>query len=407
MLAAARIDPATPPHGEDAMPTFTLTDVARDLWVESFAVAAADLGWPATPSWSVAKRVLRGGRRDGVDLVTVDNGALSFSVVPTRGMGIWRAHYRGDRVGWRSPVGDGPVNPAFVNLASGGGLGWLEGFDELLARCGLESNGPPCQEGGTSYTLHGKVANLPAHFVALHVDERPPHAITVEGRVDEARLFFAQVRMTTRITTTPGSSRLVVRDEFVNLRETPGEMQVLYHWNLGPPHMEEGARFVAPIKTVLPRDAAAAEGIGHFDVYTGPRPGVAEQVYYFELHGDGPDGRTLALLRNRAGGKGVALRFAAAQLPCFALWKAPGGAREGYVTGLEPATNYPNPRPFEKARGRVVTLDPGGTYVAETTFEALGDAQAVAAVEAEIKALQGRGAPKVHPRPVEPFAAES
>ena len=24
-----------------------------------------------------------------------------------------------------------------------GGLGWLEGFDELFVRCGLDSNGPP------------------------------------------------------------------------------------------------------------------------------------------------------------------------------------------------------------------------------------------------------------------------
>ena len=389
------------------MPTITLTDVARDLWVESCAITAAELGLPASPSWSVDKRVLQGGRRDGVDLVTVDNGALSFSVVPTRGMGIWRAHYRGDRIGWRSPVGDGPVHPAFVNLAAAGGLGWLDGFDELLARCGLESNGPPYQEGNVTHTLHGKVANIPAHFVALHVDDEPPHAITVEGRLDEARLFFTQARLTTRITTVPGSNRLTARDAVTNLRDTPGEVQLLYHWNLGPPHLEEGARFLAPIKTVLPRDARAAEGLGHFDVYPGPRPGFAEQVYYFELFGEGADGRTLALLRNRAGDKGVALRFATAQLPCFTLWKATGGAREGYVTGLEPATNYPNAWPFEKARGRVVTLDPGQTFVAETTLEVLGDAQGVAGVEREIQALQARGAPKVHPKPIEPFAAES
>ena len=55
-----------------------------------------------------------------------------------------------------------------------------------------------------------------------------------------------------------------------------------------------------------------------------------------------------ALLRNRAGDKAVALRFARAQLPCFTLWKQTGGRRDGYVTGLEPATNYPNPRPFEQ-----------------------------------------------------------
>src|SRR5262249_29573719 len=153
----------------------------------------------------------------------------------------------------------------------------------------------------------------------------------------------------TKISTVPGSNRLTVRDEFTNLRDSPGEMQVLYHWNLGPPFMEEGSQFVAPIKTVVPRDAAAVAGIGHYDIYGPPAPPPAEQVYLFQLLGDGPDGRTLALLRNRAGDKGVVLRFSTTQLPCFTLWKNTGGAHEGYVTGLEPATNYPSPKPFEKS----------------------------------------------------------
>ena len=127
------------------MPSFTLTDLARDLWVERFALDASP-GIPALPAWSVSKRALRGGRRDGVDLIEIKNGLLSFAVVPTRGMGIWKGEYAGDRLGWDSPVADGPVHPSFVNLMNGGGLGWLEGFDELLARCGLENNGGPYEE---------------------------------------------------------------------------------------------------------------------------------------------------------------------------------------------------------------------------------------------------------------------
>src|SRR3954451_18846680 len=66
--------PATVRAGEDPMPSFTLTDVGRDLWVESFAVDAAGLGLSSPHPWSVTKRVLRGGRRDGVDLIQVNNG---------------------------------------------------------------------------------------------------------------------------------------------------------------------------------------------------------------------------------------------------------------------------------------------------------------------------------------------
>ncbi len=72
------------------MKTFVLTDVSRGLWVEEFALGDGSSSLHAPPGCSVTKKRLRGGRRDGVDLIQVDNGALSFSVAPTRGMGIWR-----------------------------------------------------------------------------------------------------------------------------------------------------------------------------------------------------------------------------------------------------------------------------------------------------------------------------
>ena len=201
--------------------------------------------------------------------------------------------------------------------------------------------------------------------------------------------------MVTKIATVPGSNTLVVRDEFVNLKEQPVEIQILYHWNFGPPFLGPGSRFVAPIKSVTPRDARAQEGISQHDLYGGPEPGSTEQVYYHELHaGPAGDPRTLAMLRNQAGDKGVVLRFHQDQLPAFTLWKNTGGLRDGYVTGLEPGTNYPNARPFEKAHNRVVTLPVDGRYVAETTLEVLTTAEAVAAVEAEIKTLQSKGRPR-------------
>lgn len=394
------------------MPSYTLTDVAADLWVDGFSLTPADLGESGSIPWSVTKRTLRGGRRDGVDLVRLDNGAFSVDIVPTRGMSFRQGRYKGARVGWTSAVTDGPVHPKWVNLQNNGGLGWLEGYDEMLVRCGLGNIGAPYQEtveslDGTRrdvlHGLHGKLGNIPAHKVAVHYDPASKE-IAVSGEVDESSPFSPQVRLSTRISTTPGSNAIRVRDEYVNLRESPSPFQVLYHWNFGTPILEEGARVVAPIKTVLPRDARAQEGIGHYDVYGGPEPGYAEQVYFFELHGEGKDGRTVVLLRDRAGAKGVALRFPIAALPAFTVWKNTAGLKEGYVTGLEPSTSYPNARPFEEARGRVPVLPPGGSRVVETTLEFLDSPSAVAAVEAEVKALQAKGAPTVHGRPVEPFA---
>jgi hypothetical protein len=398
------------------MATFVLTDLAHDVWVESVTIDSEALGLAASCPFTISKRRLRGGRREGVDLIEVTSGPLSFSVVPTRGMGLWKASFQGSRLGWNSPVADGPVNPAFVNLMSTGGLGWLDGFDELLARCGLAWSGAPFEvkarkadgsESNATFGLHGKIANIPASYVAVHINDKPPHEIAIEGQVEECRLFGPQIRMSTRISTTPGSNYLVVRDEFANLKDQPVDMQVLYHWNFGPPFLEEGARFVAPLRTVTPRDPRAMEGLSHHDVYGPPEPGSTEQVYFYELHARAADsGQTLAMLRNRGGDKGVVLRFHKDQLPCFTLWKNTAGRRDGYVTGLEPATNYPNPHPFEKARNRVVTLPVNGRYLVETSLEVLATTEAVAAVESEIDRLQSQAKPVINPAPKEPFAAE-
>ena len=110
--------------------TWELTDVIDDAYTERISLGPEQVGGPAK-GYSVTKRTLRGGLRDGVDMIEVDNGRLWFAVVPTRGMGIWRAVCGDMHLGWKSPV-HGPVHPAFVPLWEPSGIGWLSGFDELL-----------------------------------------------------------------------------------------------------------------------------------------------------------------------------------------------------------------------------------------------------------------------------------
>jgi len=392
--------------------TWTLTEVTHDLWVEEFAVSARDLGLPADQNWWVRKRTLRGGLCDGVDLIEVSNGPLSFSVLPTRGMGIWRGQYRGRLLGWHSPV-LGPVHPKFVNLESRGGLGWLTGFDEWIVRCGLDSNGAPgtdvvLDNNGNPIevplTLHGRIANQPAHFVAVEVQTEPPYEISVVGHVRESGLFYPQLELRTRISTVPGSGSLSIRDEVVNLKGVEAELELLYHCNFGPPFLEAGSRLLAPIAEVAPRDARAAEGIERFDSYDGPTPGYVEQVYWFDLLSVPGTGRTLAVLRNAAGDLAVAVRFDKRQLPCFSLWKNTAAVEDGYVTGLEPGTNYPNLKRFERERGRVIKLPAGGSYTAELSIEAVAGRSDVERLEREVAELQKQAERQVHRQPVEKWS---
>jgi hypothetical protein len=391
--------------------TWTLTDVRGDLWIDSFAVGNDSFHLPTTHDWSIRKRTLRGGPRDGVDLIEVHNGALSFSVLPTRGMGLWRGDYRGNPLGWRSPV-LGPVHPKYVQLNDRAGCGWLGGFDELLCRCGLASNGPPGEDVFTNasgqsrranLTLHGRIANVPAHFVDVRVNLDPPYELSVTGEVEEAGLFCPHLRLTTTYTTVPGSNRVAIHDVVENRSAQSAEMQLLYHCNLGPPFLEAGSRVLAPVRELAPMTARAAEGMETHDTYLGPTVGYSEQVYAYDLIGD-QRGNSLAVLINAAKDRAVALRFNRLQLPCFTVWKNTAALEDGYVTGLEPATNYPNFKTFEREKGRVSQLPPGGRWETRWSLEACDTAAATAALIAETATLQAAAKAMVHFAPQSRFS---
>lgn len=382
--------------------SWTLTDVANDIWLDSFAVSNDSLRLPTPHDWSVRKCTLRGGRRDGIDLIEVHNGALSFAVLPTRGMGLWRGEYRGNFLGWRAPV-QGPVHPRFVDQEERGGIGWLRGFDEWLCRCGLGWNGPPGDDNGARLTLHGRIANTPAFYVEVRVNLDPPYEVSVIGQVEEAGLFLGNLRLTTLYTTVPGSNRLVIHDVVENLGAQPAEMQLLYHCNVGPPFLGPGSRVIAPIHEMAPLTPRAAEGIDTHDTYAGPTVGFAEQVYCYDLLPDA-SGKTLALLASAAADRGLVLRWHTRELPCFTVWKNTGALEDGYVTGLEPATNFPNFKTFERQQGRVRRLPPGGRWEANWSVEVQDSAAGVTGVLKEIATLQAHGRATIHRTPRTGFA---
>jgi galactose mutarotase-like enzyme len=380
-----------------AQRTWTLTDVDQDLFVENIAISPRQVGGKAT-DYSVVKRTLRGGLRDGVDVIEVDNGTFRFVVVPTRGMGLWHAMQGGIALGWKSPV-KGPVHPAMVRLNEAGGIGWLDGFDELMCRCGLESNGAPDfnPNGTLRYGLHGKIANTPAHKVTVAIDGDAGE-ITVTGEVDEARLFGNKLRMLSRVTTRVNQPGLTISDTITNLSAEPGELELLYHTNFGLPLVDPGAKLVLPLVQVAPRDEVAVGNVNQWDTYGPEQPGLTEAVFFCQPAADA-NGRTRALLHNAAASQGVSYHFNTKQLPYFTLWKNRQAAADGYVTGLEPGINFPNPRSFEKEHGRVAILAPGESRTFELTLEVHPTTETVAAAIQDVRRLQGKATPEILRKP--------
>jgi hypothetical protein len=374
---------------------YVLTSVEQNIDLKEWQISARDIGVAPDVPWSVRRQRLHGGKQDGVDLIVIDNGRLTMTVVPTRGMGILRVVMGDLRLGWDSPVRE-VVHPKYVNLEARGGLGWLEGFNEWMARCGLEWAGHPGpdrfvnnvgEQAEMNLTLHGKAANIPASEVEVIVEREPRPKIRVRGRVDERAFYGPKLELWTEVWTEPGSSTFRIEDALTNRSAFESEFQLLYHVNYGPPLLGAGARFSAAIQRVTPFNAHAAKDVATYAEYAGPVRGFVEQVYNLRPFGDG-DGRSVLMLTNASRDRAVSMGFAVAELPYVTLWKNLTALEEGYVTGLEPGTGFPYPRRLEREAGRVPKLKPGETRRFAIDVGVHTSAAAITAVGEQIRRIQ-------------------
>jgi len=330
-----------------------------------------------------------GGKALGMKFLTIDTGALTTVLMPDRGMGIWKCFAGRTEFGWQSPV-RGPVHPALVPIREESGLGWLEGFDELLVRCGLHSNGAPeCDaQGHLRYGLHGRIANLPAH--SLQVEVHPEIGVLeVVGRVMESRFLIHSLELETRMRFFVGSGVIEITDTVTNPLTSPGSMQLLYHINLGQPTLQAGSRLMAALDRIAPRDQRAVEGVDQWDVCQGPEDGFREQVYFATPLAD-EHHWTEAMLTNSDSTLGYSVQFDTRNLPYLIFWKNTAGVEDGYVLGLEPATGLPNTRSFEEQQGRVVRLHGGQSRTFRLKLNALLNAYDVQRATDRIRKLQSR-----------------
>jgi Domain of unknown function (DUF4432) len=337
-----------------------------------------------------------GGSADGVQIIEVNTGASITWILPTRGFSIWRIEAGTLSLGWQSPV-HGPVHPDRVPIDSADGLGWLEGFDELVVRCGLESNGAPefTDSGTLKYPLHGRIANLPAEAVGLEVDPESGH-VELSATMIEAKLFFKRLKLESRIRFTAGSAQVELEDDVTNELSTPATMQLLYHINVGSPLLGAGSRISATYKTLAPKNDHAAEEIDRWNTCDGPASGYAERVYFADAIGD-ETGHGLSMLQSPDGKQGLAVTFEVNHLPKLVFWKNTAALSDGYVVGLEPSTNFPNTRSFETSQGRVVKLGPGETKPFRVTLNPLASAEEVLAMQSQIDAVMRNAKSKIEP----------
>jgi hypothetical protein len=309
-------------------------------------------------TFSIQLQRLEGGKADGLEALIVSTGDLTTCVLPDRGMGIWKCWAGSLECGWQSPVA-GPVHPKWVPLDDASGIGWLEGFDELLVRCGLLSNGAPefTDQGTVRYPLHGRIANLPAQHLSIQVDREHGY-LDVVGVVTESRFLIYTLELQTRYRFRIGHPSIEIIDTVTNRSGVAGSMQLLYHINVGQPIVQSGSRVHTAYKTITPRDARALEGNATWDQCEGPASGYSEQVYFIVPQSNGQHW-TEAMIANADRSNGLSVQFDTRTLPYLNLWKNTVSVDDGYVVGLEPATGFPNTRSVEDQGGRVIALEAG------------------------------------------------
>ncbi len=386
-----------------------LTSTKRDTHAESWQLKSSDLsGYKGDARWSINKRTLHGGKQEGVDLIEVDNGRLQFRVIPTRGMSVLDVTLGDVRLGWNSPVKE-VVHPSHINLHDRGGLGWLDGFNEWMVRCGLSFAGHPGEdkfinnvgdEATMNLTLHGKIGNIPASDVIVVVDREAPYRIRIRGRVHEVSFYGPNLEIWTEISTVPGSSAFRIRDVLKNKGTFDEEIQVIYHANFGRPLLGKGARMLSAAKKIVPFNENAAQAIDRQEVYSSPTKGFTEEVYKIYPNAD-EDGNTTAMLMNPAGDRGVTVSWPVEQLPYLTQWKNTAAENTGYVTGIEPGTGFPHNRSYERKHGRVPKLGPGQSRTFELDFSILSNVDEVKAAAAAVMKLQGNKGPEIQKDPEE------
>lgn len=375
--------------------SYVLIDADARVYEDSWDLSESYAG----KSVSVAKRRLHGGVQEGLDVVEITTDRVSFTVLASRGMNVLRARCDDVDLKWDSPVG-GPVHPNFVPIFAPNGVGWLEGFSEWIARCGLESNGAPefDKNGVLKYPLHGRLSNLPARRVEVGFDSESG-VLRITGVMYETSVFGRKFRFTTTYRLKVDETKIQVEDSVENLASVDDEFELLYHINTGNPLVAPGSKFLGAFEKMCPRDQNAVAELGEWNSFRDPMPGVPETCYFFDLATD-EDGNAEVALVNAQNDRAFKLSFNKKDFPYFILWKTQRPNSDIYVSGMEPAINFPNTRSFEKSRGRVMPIAAGEKKTFRFALDVLLDKDEVESFALRIEKRQASARGEIVKEPI-------
>ncbi len=337
------------------------------------------------------------GVERGIRMLEFRTGSgLRFTVLVDRALDIGDCEFKGQAIGWNSPAGF--RHPGLHEYEGEGGLGWARSFSGLLVTCGLDHilfmNEVPADsyvygpKQTVKHSLHGRIGTIPARLTGYGEEWRGDECVLwAEGIVQQSAVFGEDLHLIRRIEADVGGTDIRITDRVVNHGFYKTPHMYCYHINVGHPVLDEGARYLAPIRDVVWAAHAGADyqrqNVG-YRVMPAPQLDFHEQVWQHELGIDDSGKQSVALVNDRIG-LGFEVETRKDQFPCLYEWQNFQAGQ--YALGIEPSTNHVLGNLAARERGEMIWLGHGDEKRYDTIFRILDGADAIAGAEGRIRAV--------------------
>jgi hypothetical protein len=313
----------------------------------------------------------------GVRALCVNTGGgLRYRVLVDRGLDIDHAFFNQHSLSFLTHKGLTAPSRGFDR-----GLDWLASFGGgLLTSCGPFNIGPPGEDAGGEYGLHGSHSNTAATLGS--VIQPDPHAgrneMSITGLIRYGSLYGPCVQLRRVITSTLGANHVNVTDEFTNAGNQKVPHAWLLHVNFGYPLVDQGTELCFESKTLEPTDAPESRErfrtgvdykrlLGPQESHRGSNSAVA---YLFPEPVDEQGGTTAGIVNHNLR-LGVAIHYNTREFPRLGNWQH-FGPRE-YVTALEPMNGTVDGRAKDRERGLLDWIEPGAKKLYRYQIEVITD----------------------------------
>ncbi|TIU50345.1 MAG: DUF4432 family protein [Mesorhizobium sp.] len=337
------------------------------------------------------------GVERGIRMLEFRTGSgLRFTVLVDRALDIADCDFKGQAIGWHSPSGF--RHPGLHEYEGEGGLAWARSFSGLLVTCGLDHILGREDVPADSYnypgrktvlhSLHGRVGTIPARLTGYGERWDGDRCVLwAEGIVQQSAVFGEDLHLIRRIEADVGGNEIRLSDHVVNHGFNRTPHMYFYHVNISHPLLDEGSRYLAPIRDVVWAGHAgeryAAQKVG-YRTAPAPQPGFSEQVWQHEMAADANGEVPVAVVTDRIG-LGLELVTRKDQLPCAYQWQNFQAGQ--YALGMEPSTHHVLGDLAARERGEMIWLEHGESRAYDAVFRVLDGAGEIAAAEARIAAI--------------------